>query len=148
MRSPVLIESHCICLRSRYTVSAYVLATRCLVLRKCTVLPGSYRRSAFGREHRYPIGLRACYAVSGTDLVYAAMRCPVLTWRRVTSSSVRATRVWYCAMCGTDLAYGATRLAATSPTSPTESLPRADSERVRVRTRYPFPAMILRDVRY
>eukprot|EP00961_Rhodomonas_salina_P036379 488954-Rhodomonas_salina.1 len=43
------------------------------------------------------IGLRACYAMSGTDLAYAA------TCLRVP------TRVWCYGMSGTDLAYDATR---------------------------------------
>eukprot|EP00961_Rhodomonas_salina_P303234 3941150-Rhodomonas_salina.4 len=66
-------------------LSAYALATQCPVLTYCMVLPGLYGMRKRGQV-RSTICLRACYAVSGTDLPYAAplsayalaTKCPVL----------------------------------------------------------------------
>eukprot|EP00961_Rhodomonas_salina_P218373 2950771-Rhodomonas_salina.1 len=43
-----------------------------------------------GPTWRMPLVLRACYAMSGTDMVYRATRCPVLTWCIV----LRDVRYW------------------------------------------------------
>eukprot|EP00961_Rhodomonas_salina_P003929 54166-Rhodomonas_salina.1 len=39
------------------------------------------------------ITLRACYAVCGTELAYAAMRCPVLSWRTLLCGVRRMSRM-------------------------------------------------------
>eukprot|EP00961_Rhodomonas_salina_P154159 2076502-Rhodomonas_salina.1 len=56
------------------------------------------------------IGLRTCYAMSGTELAYATcpVRCPVLRQRTVVKSAM-CLRACY-AMSGTDMAYAATCL--------------------------------------
>eukprot|EP00961_Rhodomonas_salina_P174842 2358474-Rhodomonas_salina.8 len=53
----------------------------------------SYRQQA--EQVGSPISLRACYAMSGTDIAYGtipAMRCPVQTYRTMVSPYALATR--------------------------------------------------------
>eukprot|EP00961_Rhodomonas_salina_P214988 2903700-Rhodomonas_salina.2 len=86
---------------------------RCPVLTWAMLLPGCASISLrIGRQ--YAIGLRACYAVPGTDLGYAATRLPA-TFRSAYRPSEAAKgivlRTCY-AMSGSDLAYGTICLCA------------------------------------
>eukprot|EP00961_Rhodomonas_salina_P037909 509160-Rhodomonas_salina.3 len=82
-------------------------------------LPGMWVRISVRVGYSLPIGLRACYAVSGTDLAYAATRCAhvaptalVWSYARATRCPVLVTRL-VDAMSGTYLSvccYGPTRV--------------------------------------
>eukprot|EP00961_Rhodomonas_salina_P103669 1394468-Rhodomonas_salina.1 len=79
-------------------------------------LPGQERaggRVEGGGGSTLPIALRACYAKSGTELRYATMRSPVLTYgmllREVRSIVASLLRRAY-ALSGTDIGYLATGL--------------------------------------
>eukprot|EP00961_Rhodomonas_salina_P187074 2526144-Rhodomonas_salina.1 len=86
------IESHVVC----GTDLAYcAISTR--VLRKS---PRIILSSYCPRATR----LRACYAMSGTDIAYQGLGIHHDPYTEATG-----LRVWCCAVCGTELAYGATR---------------------------------------
>eukprot|EP00961_Rhodomonas_salina_P300937 3940268-Rhodomonas_salina.2 len=101
-------------LLARYAMSAYALATRCPV----------------PTHFEWPVVLRACYAVSGTEIGHAATRYARRERRppmQVCGTGIaygarllRDVRYWHSvwwtyyalcfAMCGTDIAYGASLL--------------------------------------
>eukprot|EP00961_Rhodomonas_salina_P092647 1246879-Rhodomonas_salina.2 len=69
------------------SVCCYARARRCPVLRQRMLLPGKsrrrkcerYRPTRLLRDVRYRHSV-CCYAMSGTDIAYAATRCPVLRY--------------------------------------------------------------------
>eukprot|EP00961_Rhodomonas_salina_P105977 1427229-Rhodomonas_salina.2 len=67
---------------------------------------GRSRRILPRRKKRCAICLRACYAMSSTDLAYGTAYAATAIW----------LRAWH-AMCGTDLAYGATQADMEPPPS-------------------------------
>eukprot|EP00961_Rhodomonas_salina_P103863 1397516-Rhodomonas_salina.1 len=91
-------------------------AMRCAVLSQRMVL----------RDVRAPPGtsLRTSYAMSGTDIAYAAtsLRTSYATDIAYATCVQRDVRVWCYAVCGTELAYGATsdRYGHTPPLPPGE----------------------------
>eukprot|EP00961_Rhodomonas_salina_P234589 3170587-Rhodomonas_salina.2 len=104
-RCPVL--THASCPRACYEMSGTDIAYGATRRRTCKPLRPPSRRStplsAYALATRCPVltwapkHLRACYAMSGTDIGYYAptrerMKCPILTQSRVLCTSALATR--------------------------------------------------------
>eukprot|EP00961_Rhodomonas_salina_P139218 1873633-Rhodomonas_salina.1 len=121
------LPSYAICLRRVamhctvlvYLLCCYALAMRCGVLRWAMLRQAKLSPEKTITMHRYVVSsatcLRACYAMSGTDIAYGATCLRACYAVSGTDMAHGAVCLGACyAMSGTDIAYGGTRLRQPS----------------------------------